>query len=254
MIGRRGFTLIELLVVISIIALLIAILLPALKKAADSAEKAQCAVNCRQVVVAIQAYATDRNGETPPSKYDLGEGVGGVYAIYQPGFPDLPDVGRWRRVGPLVAQGYLTDPWALYCPSLIEDHPWLKPGGTDRYFCGYIEPAADGSLPPGLSIMVYSYHYRESYYDDDIDRHRTLNVDKDPSDEVIFADSFSAISRGVDYHHRDGYNFARLDGSTEFYLDPSLSIRNLANGGNYNSNYTLLEVAWEAFRTGDPPN
>ena len=108
--ARRGFTRIELLVVISIIALLIAILLPALKQASESAEKAQCAVNCRQVVVGIHAYATDRNGKTPPSKYDLGEGIGGVYAIYRPSFPNLPDVGRWRRIGPLVDQGYLTDP------------------------------------------------------------------------------------------------------------------------------------------------
>ncbi|MGB1126286.1 MAG: type II secretion system protein [Phycisphaeraceae bacterium] len=252
--ARRGFTLIELLVVISIIALLIAILLPALKQASESAEKAQCAVNCRQVVVGIHAYATDHNGKTPPSKYDLGEGIGGVYAIYRPSFPNLPDVGRWRRIGPLVDQGYLTDPWAMYCPSLVQDHPWLRPGGIDRYFCGYIEPEADGSLPSGLAIMVYSYHYRESYYDENISDYRTLNIEKDSPDEVVFADSFSAISRGVDYHHRDGYNFSRLDGSTDYYLDPSLSIRNLANGSNYNSNYPILEIAWEAFRSGDEPN
>ena len=102
--------------------------------------------------------------------------------------------------------------------------------------------------------MVYSYHYRESYYDENISDYRTLNIEKDSPDEVVFADSFSAISRGVDYHHRDGYNFSRLDGSTDYYLDPSLSIRNLANGSNYNSNYPILEIAWEAFRSGDEPN
>lgn len=30
--------------------------------------------------------------------------------------------------------------------------------------------------------------------------------------------------------------------------------RNLANGSNYNSNYPILEIAWEAFRSGDEPN
>lgn len=251
--NQDGFTLIELLVVISIIALLIAILLPALSRARHTAKKSQCAINCRQVATAITNYATEHDGKTPPSKYDLGEGIGGVYAIYRANFPDVPGVGRWRRVGPLVDQGYLDNPYALYCPSVTEVHPWLKPGGVDRYFCGYVEPDKNGKLPPGLSIMVYSYHYRESYYDENLGDYRTLNVDKDPSDQVVYADGFSSPPRGVDYHHEDGYNFSRLDGSTGFYLDSSNLVRDLAGGGNYNSNYKVLERAWEAFRTGDEP-
>jgi prepilin-type N-terminal cleavage/methylation domain-containing protein len=255
--SRRGFTLIELLVVISIIALLIAILLPALAKSRETAQKTQCAVNVRQTAIAISGFAADRDGQTPPSKKDLGENVGGIYAIYRSSFPDAPDVGRWRRVGPLVDQGYLSEAGALYCPALTENHPWLVPGGRDRYFTGYVEPDENGNLPPGLSIMVYGNHYRESYYDPDKGETpsdgRTLNLDKDPNDLVVYADSFSAISRGVDYHHGDGYNYARLDGSAEFYLDNNFEIRNLAGGGNYNSNYRLQEVAWEAFRNNEPP-
>jgi len=56
---RRAFTLIELLVVISIIALLIAILLPALGAARKSAERIECLSKARQVVTATTAYATD---------------------------------------------------------------------------------------------------------------------------------------------------------------------------------------------------
>jgi prepilin-type N-terminal cleavage/methylation domain-containing protein/prepilin-type processing-associated H-X9-DG protein len=61
-----GFTLIELLVVISIIALLVGILLPALGAARRTAQNVQCLSNQRQVGVSIAAYATDNNDFVTP--------------------------------------------------------------------------------------------------------------------------------------------------------------------------------------------
>ena len=55
----RGFTLIELLVVISIVALLIALLLPALTAARQQAQSVQCAAQQRQFTLAVGAYAED---------------------------------------------------------------------------------------------------------------------------------------------------------------------------------------------------
>ncbi len=65
---RVGFTLIELLVVISIIALLVAMLLPALAKAKSVAQKIQCLSNLRQVGVTMGVYLVD-NRQTYPLPY-----------------------------------------------------------------------------------------------------------------------------------------------------------------------------------------
>jgi prepilin-type N-terminal cleavage/methylation domain-containing protein/prepilin-type processing-associated H-X9-DG protein len=59
---KSAFTLIELLVVVSIIALLVALLLPGLQRAKEQARSAVCASNLRQLVIANAAYASDYSG------------------------------------------------------------------------------------------------------------------------------------------------------------------------------------------------
>ena len=63
--SRKSFTLIELLVVISIIALLIALLLPALQNARKVAQGAGCMSNARQLVMATTSYVFDHNAYYP---------------------------------------------------------------------------------------------------------------------------------------------------------------------------------------------
>ena len=60
---RRGFTLVELLVVIGVIAVLLALLMPALAKARESARRTQCLSNVRQLTVGWLGYAHANKGQ-----------------------------------------------------------------------------------------------------------------------------------------------------------------------------------------------
>ncbi|MBN8524964.1 MAG: type II secretion system protein [Planctomycetes bacterium] len=80
---QTGFTLIELLVVISIIAILAAMLLPAISLVRRAAQASSCASNQRQITLAVLAYADEQTGMLPYANGPTASAAGNLpYCVY----------------------------------------------------------------------------------------------------------------------------------------------------------------------------
>ena len=242
--SRKGFTLIELLVVIAIIALLMAILMPALGKARDQAKRIHCGGSLKSLAYAGVMYSEDNQGTFPPGHAVPGDlGGGGIYPVWRRS--KIPTYAKgFVAHGVLFHAGLIKDPKLYYCPG--NSNPDLKYGK-------YLAPNSGGGWPHGVipdnvpssQLWIWStFHYRSLWTGTEW---RALNSSKDSGGTSLLADVFSDPLRGIELHHKIGYNVGYVDAHVEFVKDENRVIEDLNNGNTFHTNYDTQDYVWKMF-------
>jgi prepilin-type processing-associated H-X9-DG protein len=183
---RHGFSVVQLLVLIAVIALLIALLVPAAERLREQANLAQCKDNLRRIGAELILYARANGGALPVSPT-----------------VENPHV---ELLSGLAAGKFIGDPHIFYCPS--ERRPELS--HSDANFKAgiigyYYYSAADASTDTALSKFLR----------DGVDWPRELQTGMDPRTWVM-SDIWVSGVPTAHPGYRKGVNYLMLDGSVGF--------------------------------------
>ena len=244
-----AFTLIELLVVISIIALLIAILLPALTKARELTQKSQCLANQRTVGQALTTYAAESKGIYPPSfeRQNANGSPGGKFADAYDLRNAFPYTGANAGRIPL-AMGLAVDSGAMppgtlgsfHCPSvdtLSHDNPAMRGVMMDLDDPAIVFKGGSAWDSYPLHRIISSYNYRgTSYQHERVSGGRPMKLEECNSDFLLVMDTPDTRHRGLQslYNAHQGYNFVTGDGSGRYILDSEYGVDAIALERNGN--------------------
>lgn len=198
----RAFTLIELLVVIAIIALLISMMLPALRHARELSKQIKCQTNARSIVTAMSIYAGDYKDIFPRPNWELaGDRVPGWLYV-----PPAPSAVAWKwethRTGSLFQ--YVNSDAMYRCPTHKE--PFTGSGRTTSYLLNGALVGFPGNV---ASIRKFT-----------VDRFRPMDILSWETDGDGWNDGSSYPSEGLNLRHGKGAVIVCVDTHTEWIKRP----------------------------------
>lgn len=221
---RCAFTLVELLVVIGIIALLVAILLPVLGRAKESANRVACASNLRQISTTLHLYAGDSNGWLPFCNTTApADRPGWICTRSRLSSPPQP-----RNLDTGVLWKYLKKPAIYRCPS---DDQTDSPIST--------------TAKPMYALTTYTMNvcfgdYNNNYHPYKISQFKSAAVIFWEPDETlastnsVWDDGASAASQaGITKRHGKMTSVGCVDGHVEYWTPDAFD--RTAGRGAYNS-------------------
>lgn len=233
---RNGFTVVELLVVTAIIALLGAIILPALARAREASRRATCQSNLKQLGFVLQMYAAESKGQfyPPTQKWHLN------------GTPTL----SWIR-GTVLYPEYISDLNLSVCPSDSRAREFVGSLGLD--FGQYLADARrnhvsdlcwDALLSLGISYTYTGYITSSTSQLEDVFISRYLiAADESVRGNAVFANAADMQAQGCP---RRGFASYGSLGENDIPGDPALQ----AGFGRLDDNGELLPEGYMRLRIG----
>ena len=224
--------------VIAIIAILAAMLLPALQRAKLAAKTTQCASTLHHLGLGLAMYCDDNNGMLPPDNYDMNPGSAGWgidraihQVLYGSGGNPYPwgVYGAKKGIGHVLAGGYLGG-WRNIVATWEPTYPNGQ-GGPPQTCEGNRNTWIDWSQnpPPSGVVVLASYDYRgwipvgSPSIDADVPSPR---IDAMRQRAALWCrmldwDTGGFAVAGFLYTHPNGFNVLRYDGSVWFFPDPN---------------------------------